>query len=147
MIYCVRYRLKAERVGDYVEAHRQVPSEQVAALRQAGARELAIFLDGDDCLIVYECRSLARFLERLLPSAANAAWQEKMDGLFDQRPSFVGDNAIRPLPCVFSLRKEWGRHFGAAAKREGRGRSERMEGPATLDTVRQPEKPAEGGDA
>ena len=104
--YCALYRLHPERVEDYCALHAACWPEQLHALREAGAEDLEIFLEGNLCIITYRCENFAAFLEALSHSEVNRRWQKAMQGIFLSNTSLTGENQISPARKIFSLREQ-----------------------------------------
>lgn len=102
--YCAVYRLKPERIEEYCALHANCWPEQLHALRESGAENLEIFLEGALCIITYECADFDRFLETLSGSEVNRRWQEAMRGIFESNTNLTGENKITPARKVFSLK-------------------------------------------
>lgn len=106
--YCAVYNLNPDRIDEYIELHRNCWQEQLKALRESGAENLEIFINGTQCIITYECEDFYKFLDRLSESETNSRWQKRMDGIFINDVVFTGDQKIRPLDKIFSLKKQLG---------------------------------------
>jgi L-rhamnose mutarotase len=53
-------RLKPERRQEYIDAHRKVSADLMRRYRDAGMRTCAVYLLGDDLVLVLEAEDLAR---------------------------------------------------------------------------------------
>jgi L-rhamnose mutarotase len=74
----IRTRLRTDSIDRYEAAHRQVPEEVVAAVRQAGFREWHIFRDGPDLFHCIEVDDYEAAIAALSQVPANIAWQSRM---------------------------------------------------------------------
>ena len=104
--YCAVYRLNPERIDDYCTLHQNCWPDQLRALREAGAQNLEIFLEGTLCIITYMCEDFDAFLEALSRSEVNRRWQAAMEGIFQSNTSLSGEDRIVPARKVFSLKDQ-----------------------------------------
>jgi len=74
----LRTRLRTDSIDLYEAAHRAVPEEVVAAVRQAGFTEWHIFRDELDLFHCIEVDDYDLAIAALARVPANLAWQEKM---------------------------------------------------------------------
>ncbi len=93
-------RVKPDRIGDYVEAHRHVWPELLEALRAAGIRNYTIFRAGNEMFGYFESDDLARAEKYLAAQDVSTRWQDAMAELLDER---VPDEGPPPLEEVFRL--------------------------------------------
>ena len=101
--YCFQLQVKPERLAEYVERHRAVEPQMLAAIRDAGRRNYSLFLRGDGLLIgYYETDDDAASQAALEADPRTAAWEAEMAPFFvalDGRP----DQGAPRLPEVFHL--------------------------------------------
>jgi L-rhamnose mutarotase len=93
-------RVRPEKIGEYVEAHRNVWPEMLDALRAAGIRNYTIFRAGNEVFGYFEADDLdaaAAYMER---QPVSARWQDAMAELLEDR---VPDAGPPPLEEVFRL--------------------------------------------
>jgi L-rhamnose mutarotase len=93
-------RVRPEKIGEYVEAHRNVWPEMLDALRAAGIRNYTIFRAGNEVFGYFEADDLdaaAAYMER---QPVSVRWQDAMAELLDDR---VPDAGPPPLEEVFRL--------------------------------------------
>jgi len=95
-VLCVR----ADKIDEYVEAHRNVWPEMLAALRDAGIRNYTIFRHGTEMFGYFESDDLAAAAAHMEAQEVNARWQDAMAGLLEER---VPDAGPAPLEEVFRL--------------------------------------------
>ncbi len=101
--YCFQLQVRPDRMAEYVQRHRGVWPEMVAALRHTGWRNYSLFLREDGLLIGYvEADDLAAAQTGMAATAVNARWQAEM------APFFVGldghpDEGFHLLQEVFHL--------------------------------------------
>ncbi|RCG32327.1 L-rhamnose mutarotase [Sphaerisporangium album] len=85
----LRTRLRAGAEEIYDEVHSVIPAELDADMRSAGVRSWTIWRDGRDLFHYVEVDDYAAMQERLKDSAANQAWQARinrlLEGDFDPR--------------------------------------------------------------
>jgi L-rhamnose mutarotase len=93
-------RVKADRIDEYVRAHRHVWPELVEALKGAGIRNYTIFRAGNQMFGYFEADDLARAEAYLAAQEVSARWQDAMADLLEER---VPDGGPAALPEVFRL--------------------------------------------
>ncbi|WP_306319907.1 MULTISPECIES: L-rhamnose mutarotase [unclassified Streptomyces] len=96
-------KVRADRVAEYEDAHREVPRELVAAIRAAGARQWTIWRSGTDLFHVIDCEDYARMLAELDKLPVNIAWQARMGELLDVVHDYSAEGADAGLPVVWEL--------------------------------------------
>lgn len=106
--YCAVYELIPDKIDEYIELHKNCWQEQLQALRESGAENLEIFLNGTQCIITYECIDFYRFIDNLSKNETNTKWQKIMDGIFKNDIRLTGNQGIRPLEKIFSLKQRLG---------------------------------------
>jgi L-rhamnose mutarotase len=94
-------RVKPDRVDEYVEAHREVWPEMLAALRAAGIRNYTIFRAGNEMFGYFEADDLEAAARYLASQEVSARWQDAMAELLDERVPDAG-----PLSLVEVFRLE-----------------------------------------
>jgi L-rhamnose mutarotase len=94
-------RIKPGAEAAYEAAHREVPSELVAAIRAAGAREWTIWRSGTDLFHVIDCADYSALLAALADLPVNIAWQARMAELLDVVHDY--SSADQGLPVVWQL--------------------------------------------
>ena len=92
--------VNADRIDDYVEAHRNVWPEMLQALRDAGIRNYTIFRRGNEMFGYFESDDLAAAGEHMAAQEVNTRWQDAMAGLLEER---VPDKGPPALEEVFRL--------------------------------------------
>jgi L-rhamnose mutarotase len=93
-------RVRPERIDDYVEAHRAVWPEMLAALKAAGIRNYTIFQAGTEVFGYFEADDLGAAAEFLAGQEVSARWQDAMAELLVER---VPDTGPPPLEEIFRL--------------------------------------------
>jgi L-rhamnose mutarotase len=93
-------RVRADRVDEYVRAHREVWPEMLAALKDAGIRNYTIFRAGDQMFGYFESDDLEAAKAHLGAEEVSARWQDAMAELLEER---VPDEGPPPLEEVFRL--------------------------------------------
>jgi L-rhamnose mutarotase len=94
-------QVKPDRVDEYVEAHREVWPEMLAALRAAGIRNYTIFRAGNEMFGYFEADDLEAAARYLASQEVSARWQDAMAELLDERVPDAG-----PLSLVEVFRLE-----------------------------------------
>jgi L-rhamnose mutarotase len=96
-------RVRADRIDDYEQAHREVPPELTAAIRAAGASSWTIWRSGVELFHVIDCDDYAKLLAALEGLPVNVTWQARMDDLLDVAHDYSADGAEAGLPVVWQL--------------------------------------------
>ncbi len=96
-------RVRADKVDAYEAAHREVPSELVAAIKSAGVSQWTIWRSGVDLFHVIDCDDYTRLLAALERLPVNIAWQERMAGYLDVVHDYSSAGATSTLPVVWQL--------------------------------------------
>jgi 3-oxoacyl-[acyl-carrier protein] reductase len=95
-------RLKPGRIADYERAHRTVPPEVAAAIRDAGIARYTIFRHDHTLIGVFDTEDLERTLRRLVESPVLQRWRGAMDAFMDADADAA--TGFRPLlPIVWRL--------------------------------------------
>ena len=78
-------RVRPDKVDEYVEAHRNVWPEMLAALREAGIRNYTIFRHGNEMFGYFESDDLKSAAAYMEEQEVNATWQDAMAELLEAR--------------------------------------------------------------
>jgi L-rhamnose mutarotase len=89
--------VRPEKIGEYVEAHRNVWPEMRAALHDAGIRNYTIFRNGNEVFGYFESDDLAAAAAHMEAQAVNARWQDAMADLLDERVPDAGPPALEEI--------------------------------------------------
>ena len=101
---CFCLQVNRDRLGEYVERHKQVWPEMLDALKAAGWRNYSLFLRSDGLLIGYlETDDFNRTLREMRETEINLKWQTEMAPFFESQNARHADEQMRPLPEVFHL--------------------------------------------
>lgn len=107
--YCMVNRLKKEYVTDYEREHENAHltrwKTQLAALRDAGAQNCQVFVQGDFSIVIMVCDDLDECLSRLSKNPDNRAWQALMADYFDATVYFDGDGTVTAKK-IFDLEEQ-----------------------------------------
>lgn len=90
-------RVRPDKVDEYVEAHRNVWPEMLAALRDAGIRNYTIFRNGNEMFGYFECDDLEAAAAYMAEQPVNARWQDTMAGLLEARVPNSGPAALEEI--------------------------------------------------
>jgi L-rhamnose mutarotase len=96
-------RIRADRIADYEQAHREVPVELIDAIRRAGAGSWTIRRGGTDLFHLVECEDYTALLARLSDDPVNIAWQARMAELLDVVHDYSARGAAAGLSEVWRL--------------------------------------------
>ena len=92
--------VRPDRIDEYVEAHRNVWPEMLAALKGAGIRNYTIFRAGNTMFGYFEADDLDAAASYLAGQEVSARWQDAMAELLEER---VPDGGPPALGEVFRL--------------------------------------------
>jgi L-rhamnose mutarotase len=90
-------RVRPEKIDEYVEAHRNVWPEMLAALRDAGIRNYTIFRNGNEVFGYFESDDLSAAASYMEAHEVNARWQDTMADLLDERVPDAGPPALEQI--------------------------------------------------
>jgi L-rhamnose mutarotase len=90
-------RVRPDKVDEYVEAHRAVWPEMLAALRDAGIRNYTIFRNGNEMFGYFESDDLEAAGTHMAAQEVNARWQDTMAGLLEERVPDAGPPALEEI--------------------------------------------------
>lgn len=103
---CFHLQVDPDRIDAYIEAHRRVWPEMLAAIAASGRRNYSLFLRPDGLLIgYYETDDDAASQAALAADPRTARWEATMADFFvdtDGRP----DQAALPLTEIFNLQDQ-----------------------------------------
>lgn len=90
-------RVRPDKLDEYVEAHRSVWPEMLAALRSSGIRNYTIFRNGNEMFGYFECDDLGAAAAYMEAQPVNARWQDAMAGLLEARVPNSGPAALEEI--------------------------------------------------
>lgn len=100
---CFQLQVRPDRIPEYVERHRAVWPDMIAALRDTGWGNYSLFLRPDGLLIGYfETESLEAAQSGMAATDVNARWQAEM-GEFFVDLDLPPDQGFLRLTEVFNL--------------------------------------------
>jgi len=101
---CFQLQVKPERIDEYVERHRAVRPEMLAAIRDAGRRNYSLFLRPDGLLVgYYETDDDDAAAAALAADPRTAAWEAESADLFVSLDGARADQGAPHLREVFHL--------------------------------------------
>jgi L-rhamnose mutarotase len=96
-------KVRADRIEEYEQAHRTVPVELTAAIRDAGVTSWTIWRSGTDLFHVIECEDYPAMLAALATRPVNVAWQARMAELLETVHDYSAGGGDAVLPVVWTL--------------------------------------------
>jgi L-rhamnose mutarotase len=96
-------KVRADRIEEYEQAHRAVPAELTAAIRDAGVTSWTIWRSGTDLFHVIECEDYPATLATLATRPVNVAWQARMAELLETVHDYSAGGGDAVLPVVWAL--------------------------------------------
>jgi L-rhamnose mutarotase len=97
-------RLRPGTEEAYEHAHREIPAELTAAMRDAGVHSWTIWRSGLELFHVIECDDYAAMLAKLEKLPVNVAWQARMAELLAVTHDYSEEGASQGLPIAWELR-------------------------------------------
>ena len=97
-------RIKDGEQGEYIRRHREVWSEALAELQQAGVHTMSIFINGTELFVYMEVEDYARAVRILSESPHSIRWEEYMAPIMEGPSGNVFEIAYaypESLPEVF----------------------------------------------
>ncbi|MEN9989406.1 MAG: hypothetical protein RL508_385 [Actinomycetota bacterium] len=100
-----RLKLKAHLLDEYVEHHKNVWPEMLAALSATGWTNYSLFLDRDDASLFgyFETPDLQAALDGMAATEINEKWQAFMGPYFEELEGQRPDEGFKRLDQVFFL--------------------------------------------
>jgi L-rhamnose mutarotase len=97
-------KVKADRLVEYKDRHKQVWPEMLEALRETGWRNYSLYLREDGLLFGYlETPDFDSALAGMAEKAVNARWQAEMAPFFEALDGRRPDEGLLRLEEVFHL--------------------------------------------
>jgi L-rhamnose mutarotase len=90
-------RVRPDRIDDYVDAHRHVWPEMLAALKAAGIRNYSIFRAGNEVFGYFESDDLAAAAAHMDAQEVSTRWQDAMADLLRERVPDAGPPALEEI--------------------------------------------------
>jgi L-rhamnose mutarotase len=90
-------RVRPERLDAYIEAHRAVWPELLAALHDAGIRNYTIFRHGHEMFGYFESDDLEAASAYMAAQDVNTRWQDAMADLLEERVPGAGPPALEEI--------------------------------------------------
>jgi L-rhamnose mutarotase len=101
---CFVLQVRADRVTEYRERHREVWPEMRSALSAAGWRNYSLYLRDDGMLVgTLECEDFEAAKAAMDATDVNARWQALVGDLFADTDGHRPDEMMHPLDEVFHL--------------------------------------------
>ena len=98
-----RLRVRAERIAEYEEAHRQVWPELLLLLKDVGISQYSIFRSGSDLFFYMHVDDFERAWSQIDASAVNRRWQAQMAPLLEPMPDPAPGERFPMMREVFYL--------------------------------------------
>jgi L-rhamnose mutarotase len=100
-----RLKLKKHLLDEYVERHRTVWPDMLAALSATGWTNYSLFLDRDDATLFgyFETPDLDAARAGMAAAEVNERWQAEMSHFFEELDGLKPDEGFRQLESVFFL--------------------------------------------
>jgi L-rhamnose mutarotase len=89
--------VRPEKIDEYVDAHREVWPEMLAALREAGIRNYTIFRCGNEVFGYFEADDLEAAAAYMETQEVNARWQDTMGKLLEERVPDAGPPTLEEI--------------------------------------------------
>lgn len=96
-------RIKADKIGEYDEAHLHVWPELVQKLERFGVTDYSIFRRGQQLFLYMRVQDFDQVTEDLAASDINQRWQQKMAPLFEPVPDLQPHEIYATMHEVFFM--------------------------------------------
>jgi L-rhamnose mutarotase len=90
-------KVRPDRIDEYVEAHRNVWPDILAALREAGIRNYTIFRHGNEMFGYFEANDVEAAAAYMEAQEVNARWQDAMADLLEERVPDAGPPTLEEI--------------------------------------------------
>ena len=101
---CFLLKVRADRLEEYKQRHREVWAEMRHALRETGWRNYSLYLRGDGLLVGYlETDDFEAAREAMAAQEVNARWQASMAPFFEELEGQRPDEGLLRLEEIFHL--------------------------------------------
>ena len=90
-------QVRPDKIDEYVEAHRNVWPDMLAALRDAGVRNYTIFRSGNKVFGYFESDDLESAAMYMEAQEVNTRWQDTMAGLLEERVPDAGPPTLEEI--------------------------------------------------
>jgi L-rhamnose mutarotase len=116
--YCFLLQVRPDLLESYVERHRAVWPEMLAALKESGWHNYSLFVRRDGLLVGYvESPDLAAAQAAMAATEVNARWQAQMTEFFTGLDGRPPDEGFELLDEVFNLETQLATHDSTEAPR------------------------------
>jgi L-rhamnose mutarotase len=89
--------VRPDKIDEYVDAHRDVWPDMLAALRDAGIRNYTIFRHGNKVFGYFEADDLDAAAAYMETQGVNALWQDTMAKLLEERVPDAGPPTLEEI--------------------------------------------------
>ena len=90
-------RVRPDKIDEYVEAHRKVWPEMLAAIREAGIRNYTIFRHDNEVFGYFESDDLEAAAAYMEAQEVNPRWQDTMANLLEERVPDAGPPTLEEI--------------------------------------------------
>ena len=97
-------RIKADKIEEYDETHRNVWPELLQELERFGICDYSIFRRGQQLFLTMHVPDFEEVAARLADSEVNRRWQQKMAPLFEAVPDLEPGESFAMMREVFFMR-------------------------------------------
>ena len=104
--YCMVIEIKDKYVKAYADIHRNVWPELLKAYKDAGAKELLVWVYKNMAIIYYECESIDMIYEKVAEYEVSKKWSAKLVPWFAQAPDFSGSAKVQTCDKVMDLNQQ-----------------------------------------
>ena len=104
--YCIVVELKEEHIKDYIDIHIHPWQELLKALRDAGAKELLIWIYKNLSIVYYECEDIDNIYKELGKLEIVKEWNKKVEPWFNSQMTFNGSKKVPTCEKIFDLNQQ-----------------------------------------
>ncbi len=96
-------KVRKERRGEYLKAHREPPPELIRTLHDSGFQREIIWMEGETTYIYVMAEDVDASFARLTATPIFKSWVQKMEPLLAVMQDYSGSGSIAKLQKVFDL--------------------------------------------
>ena len=104
--YCMVIEIKDKHVKTYANLHRNIKPELIKAYKEAGAKELLVWMYKNMAIIYYECEDIDMVYEKVSKYEVAKKWAHKVVPWFAQAPDFSGSGKVQTCEKVMDLNQQ-----------------------------------------
>lgn len=101
--YCLKMKIKEKHIDDYIKLHKNPWPEIVEKGKAWGAKELVVFMDGNEAIIYFEIDDIEEYYKKGDLSEIGKKWSEMVSPWVDEPFSLEEKDGIIGIPKIYDL--------------------------------------------